>query len=109
MKKTIVVAVAASACLSVCSTLDLGAQTKPMLAPADYGRFESLAPQGGGLSPDGRWLAYGITRSNRSNELRVVSVADGTTTTIAFASQPVFSADSRWVAYGIGMSEAQED
>ncbi|HET7218015.1 MAG TPA: prolyl oligopeptidase family serine peptidase, partial [Vicinamibacterales bacterium] len=62
-----------------------------------------------GLSPDGRWIAYGINRSNRDNELRVASVADGTVKTVAFASQPVYSADSRWVAYAIGYSEAQEE
>ena len=29
--------------------------------------------------------------------------------TIAFGSQPAFSADSRWAAYAIGYSEAQEE
>ena len=41
----------------------LGAQTKAPVTPADYGQFETLAPAGfgnvtGGLSPDGKWLAY---------------------------------------------------
>ena len=36
-----------------------------------------------GFSPDGRWLAYGINRSNRENELRVAAVAAGETKTIA--------------------------
>jgi hypothetical protein len=92
-------------CTSLC------AQTKSPVQPADYGQWESLAVprEFGGLSPDGKWLAYGINRSNRENELRVTNTADGTTKTAAFATQPVFSSDSRWVAYAIGYSEAQEE
>ena len=87
------------------------AQTKSPVQPPDYGQWESLAVprEFGGLSPDGRWLAYGINRSNRENELRVTNIADGTTKTGAFATQPLFSSDSLWVAYAIGYSESQED
>jgi dienelactone hydrolase len=87
------------------------AEAKGTLTAADYGQWETLQTFGprGGLSPDGRWLAYGINRSSRNNELRVTNVADGTTKTAQFGSQPVFSADSRWVAYSIGVSEAQEE
>ena len=92
-------------CTSLC------AQTKSPVQPADYGQWESLGVprEFGGLSPDGKWLAYGINRSNRENELRVTNIADGTTKTAGFATQPVFSSDSRWVAYAIGYSEAQEE
>jgi dipeptidyl aminopeptidase/acylaminoacyl peptidase len=91
--------------------LTIAAQTKTPVPPAEYGQFESLVPipNRGGLSPDGKWLAYGINRSNRNNELRITKVADGTTKVAAFGAQPVFSADSLWVAYAIGYSEAQED
>lgn len=87
------------------------AQTKQPVPPSDYGQWESLVTfrDYGGLSPDGKWLAYGINRSNRNNELRVTNIADGTTKTAAFGSQPVFSSDSRWVAYAIGYSETQEE
>lgn len=86
------------------------AQQKPVAGPADWGQWESISPQPrGGLSPDGRWIVYGINRSNRENELRVTNVADGTTKTAAFGTQPVFSADSKWLAYAIGFSEAQEE
>ena len=90
---------------------DLQAQSKPIPAPAEYGQFESLQaiPGNGGLSPDGRWIAYGVNRSNRNNELRIAKVADGSTTAVPFGTQPVFSADSQWVAYAIGLSESQED
>jgi dienelactone hydrolase len=83
----------------------------PAPAPADFGPWERLAAAGerGGLSPDGRWLAYAINRTNGDNELRVTSVADGTTKTIAFGAQPAFSADSRWAAVSVGVSEAQQE
>jgi dienelactone hydrolase len=92
-------------------TITLQAQTKAPVTPADYGQWETLVTirENGGLSPDGKWLAYGINRSNRNNELRITNAADGTTKTAAFATQPVFSSDSRWVAYSIGYSETQEE
>src|SRR5262245_19856156 len=83
------------------------AQTKPRLRPADYGQWESLGSTN--MSPDGKWLAYGINRSNRNNELRIVSVMGGEPKVAAFGAQPVFSSDSRWVAYNIGYSETQEE
>jgi dipeptidyl aminopeptidase/acylaminoacyl peptidase len=91
--------------------ISLGAQTKPPVQPLDYGQWESLAVprEFGGLSPDGKWIAYGINRSNRENELRITNVADGTTKTAAFGTQAVFSSDSRWAAYAIGYSESQEE
>ena len=64
----------------------------------------------GGLSPDGKWLAYGINRSNGNNELRLARTPIANSLKpVAFGSQPAFSADSRWVAYAIGYSEAQQD
>lgn len=86
-------------------------QALPAPAPADFAQWERLQTTGerGGLSPDGRWLAYGINRTNGENELRVVSVADGATKTIAFGAGPVFSADSRWLAASVSYSEAQQD
>ena len=69
----------AAAVALACGVLgNLKAQSKPIPAPADYGQFESLqvVPGNGGLSPDGRWIAYGVNRSNRNNELRIAKVAD---------------------------------
>ncbi len=88
----------------------LAAQKQPA-APTDYGQFETLGPAApyGGLSPDGKWLAYSVNRSNRNNELRITNISDGTTKVLAFGAQPVFSFDSRWLAYNIGYSEVQED
>ncbi len=89
----------------------LSGQTKKPPAPADYGQWESLINPGrnGGLSPDGKWLAYGINRANGNNDLRIVNVGDGTSKTAAFGAQTAFSSDSRWAAYSIGYSEAQAD
>ena len=96
--------------LAAALSVAAGAQSRQPPAPADYGQWETLAAQPrGGLSPDGRWLVYGINRSNRENELRITNVADGTTRTASFGSQPLFSADSKWIAYAVGVSEAQEE
>jgi dienelactone hydrolase len=80
-------------------------------SPADFGQWERLitAPDHGGLSPDGRWLAYGINRTNGENELRVTPISDGATKTIAFGAQQTFSADSKWLAASVGASEAEQD
>jgi dipeptidyl aminopeptidase/acylaminoacyl peptidase len=98
----------------VAQSASAGAGAGPALqppAPADFGAWERLAPAGdrGGLSPDGRWLAYAVNRTNGENELRVTKVADGTTRIVAFGAQPAFSADSRWLGVSVGVSEAQQE
>ena len=99
------------ASIILATAVSANAQSKPPVPTSDYGQWESLATfrEYGGLSPDGKWLAYGINRSNRNNELRVTNIADGTTKTVAFGAQAAFSADSHWVAYSIGISESQEE
>ncbi|HPW17111.1 MAG TPA: prolyl oligopeptidase family serine peptidase [Candidatus Aminicenantes bacterium] len=100
----------ASASLALILVFALGAQTKRPPQASDYGQWESLAwtASPGGFSPDGRWLVYGINRSNRDNELRVVKIADGALKTVAFGAQPAFSGDSKWLACSAGMSEADQ-
>ena len=86
------------------------AQSQQPPSRADWGQFETLAPQArGGLSPDGRWLAYGLNRSNRENELRIRNIESSAEKTVKFGTGATFSNNSRWVAYGIGYSEAQEE
>ena len=96
--------------------LTLHAQTKPAPQPADYGQWEALVTpmRGSGLSPDGKWLAYVINRSNGNNELRIARVDGGIAggsaeKIVAFGTQAVFSADSHWAAYSIGYSETAAD
>jgi dipeptidyl aminopeptidase/acylaminoacyl peptidase len=86
------------------------AQTKLPPTPAEWGEFEQLGLQPrGGLSPDGKWLVYGINRSNRNNELRIRNIASGNEKTVPFGAQPAFSADSKWIGYTIGMPESETE
>src|ERR1035437_8614419 len=88
-------------------SLPLAAQPRPSIAPADYGKWETLG--NGVFSPDGKWLAYPIRRSDGTYELRISSTAGGKTQIAKLATDPAFSADSRWVAYSIGVSEADAE
>jgi dipeptidyl aminopeptidase/acylaminoacyl peptidase len=110
--------IAPLACACLAFTCSLTAQTKLPPTPAEYGQWETLSEGAGGgrggggasgLSPDGKWLAYGINRQNGNEELRVTNIAAGTTKTTAFGTQHAFSADSHWLAFSIGYSETQAD
>ena len=83
------------------------AQLKPTLKPADYGKWETLGPAA--LSPDGKWLAHEIRRTDKNDELRVGPAGGGKTQALAFCSNPAFSADSRWLACETTVSEAEQD
>src|SRR5262245_54412542 len=83
------------------------AQPKPTITPADYGKWEMLG--GSVLSPDGKWLAAPVRRSNGTSELRLHPVAGGAPKVVVSGADPAFSSDSRWSGYAIGMSEAEED
>jgi dipeptidyl aminopeptidase/acylaminoacyl peptidase len=106
--------------LTLILTCSLPAQTKLPPTPAEYGQWETLIEPGGGggrgggggasgLSPDGKWLTYGINRSNGNNDLRVTNIASGKPKIIPFGAQPQFSSDSRWLAFSIGYSETEAD
>ena len=85
----------------------LCAQPKPSLTTSDYGKWET--PGQATLSSDGKWVAYDIRRTDRQDELRVSPAAGGKTYTVAFCSQPAFSADSRWLACASTVSEAEQE
>jgi len=107
MRRVLISAITLSVCVVVLAA-DPFAQAKPTLTPADYDQFESIGAGAarGGLSPDGQWLAYAITRVGGNNELRLARVGTvAPVKTIAFGSQAVFSSTSQWLAYGIGYSE----
>jgi len=94
--------------------VDPAAQTngaKPTLKPADYGQFESATPAAGrgGLSPDGKWFAYTITKVSGDNELHVAQVGGSATKTVPFATGATYSSNSQWMAYSIGVSEAEQE
>lgn len=79
------------------------AQQKPLVTPADYGKFESLG-FGQALSADGRWLAYPVSRVNEQNELRIRPLDRDTTMVAAFGTTPRFAANSRWLAWTVTVS-----
>jgi hypothetical protein len=94
------------------------AQSKPTVTPAEYEQFETLTAGAarGGLSPDGRWLAYGINRVGGNNELRLAATGTpGATTSapeprvMAFGTQAAFTSNSKWLGYAIGHSEAEQE
>lgn len=85
----------------------LSAQQKPTLAPDDYDRFESLGQAT--LSPDGRWMAVGISRVSEENELRIHRTDADSVVVVAYGARPTFSEDGRWLAYAIGVSEDERD
>jgi dipeptidyl aminopeptidase/acylaminoacyl peptidase len=69
--------------------------------------WETLGPAT--LSPDGKWLAHEIRRTDKNDELRVAPAAGGKTHALAFCASPAFSADSRWLACEATVSEADQD
>ena len=77
------------------------------ITPADYGKWES--PGAATLSPNGRWLAYGVTRVNEENELRLRPLDRDTAFVVPNGTGAMFSVDSRWVAYLIGVSPATRE
>jgi dienelactone hydrolase len=83
-------------------------QDRPTLTAAEYGRWEALSAQPRPLSPDGRWLVYGISRTDGQRELRVTDLQSSKSTSLAFGEQPAFSGDSQWLADIVGFSEADE-
>jgi dipeptidyl aminopeptidase/acylaminoacyl peptidase len=97
--------------LALIFTVDPAAQSKPTLTPSDYDQFESVSAGAarGGLSPDGRWLAYAITRVGGDNYLRIQPIGGAATKTVPFGSGAAFSSNSEWAAYGIGQSEAEQE
>ena len=77
------------------------------VTPADYGKWESPGPAA--LSPNGRWLAYGVNRVNEENELRLRPLDRDTAYLVPNGTSATFGADSRWMAYTIGVSPATRE
>lgn len=68
------------------------------IEPADYDQWERLGA--GVLSPDGRWLAYTVSRVDGDSELRIRYVDSDSVVVVESGSGPRFSSDGRWVAFG---------
>jgi dipeptidyl aminopeptidase/acylaminoacyl peptidase len=80
----------------------LAAQQKPLLTPADYGRFEAVGSPV--LSPRGDWLALVVTRVDEQAELRLQPVSGDSVVKYAWGRAPRFSPDGRYVAFAVGLS-----
>ena len=90
---------------------DPSAQSKPTLKPADYDQFETLLPGAGrgGLSPDGKWFSYSVTKVGGDSELRVSQPGGSVVKTIPFATGASYTANSQWIGYSIGVSPAETE
>ncbi|MBR9989797.1 MAG: S9 family peptidase [Gemmatimonadetes bacterium] len=97
--------------LSIALSAVLGAgaaaQQLPTLAPADYSKWESIAVSE--LSPDGRWLAYTVSRVDGDGVLRLRAVARDSTHVVLHGSRPAFSSNGNWLAYSIGHSDEERE
>ncbi len=88
-------------------TSDAVAQQKPTLTPDDYGQWETLGQVT--LSPDGLWLAVGISRVNDEAELRIHRTDSDSVVVVPFGRSPQFSDDGAWLAYVIGISPDERE
>ena len=85
----------------------LSAHAKPLIAPRDYGKWETLGNTR--LAPCGDWVAVMVARVNEENELRIRGVPRDTTVAVPFGSAAALSADGKWVAYANGVSPKERD
>ena len=83
------------------------AQQRPTLTPEDYGQWETLGQAT--LSPDGLWLAAGISRVNDEDELRIHRTDSDSVVVVPFGRGPQFSEDGAWLAYAIGISPDERE
>lgn len=99
----------AAATIAILLAVPGAAQERNPLQPEDYGRWEQLASQRAPLSPDGRWLVYGVSRVDGTSELRIQPLPDGKPITIAQGEQAAWSDDSKWLATLVGFSEQEAE
>jgi dienelactone hydrolase len=97
--------------LALVLSVNPAAQSKPTLKPAEYDQFESVSTAAGrgGLSPDGAWFAYAISKYGGDSALHIRQVAGTTEKTVPFGTGASFASNSKWIAYGIGQSTAEAD
>ena len=85
----------------------IGAQSRPLVTPKDYGKWEMLGQPR--LAPRGDWVAVPVNRVNEENELRIRGGPRDTTMVVTYGTGAVFSADGKWVAYAIGVSPRERE
>jgi dipeptidyl aminopeptidase/acylaminoacyl peptidase len=125
MNRSVLVAALALSFAGAISIHPAAQSTKPIPGFADYGKWEALSLSGSvagagggggrfggggsGLTADGKWLGYTITKSNRDSELRLLNLATNKVETEPFGSGLVYTANSKWAGWLIGYSQAQQD
>ncbi len=93
--------------LTPIGTTTIAAQNRPIVTPAEYGKFETPGP--GRPSPDGRWFAYPVTRVDEQSELRLYDGSRDSTRIFAWGANPRFAASSRWVAWTVNLPVAERE
>ena len=84
---------------------------KSAIKPADYAQWERLDPNNRVISPNGKWLAYGVTRVDKERTLHLHHLKGKKMRKVEsypHGMQPIFSKDSSWLALTIGKSPAEE-
>lgn len=81
--------------------------TLPVLTKKDYDQWQILSQTD--ISPDGKWVAYRITRVEGNDTLFIRSMdpANDTTYAFSFGSGILFTRDSKWAAFRIGYPEKE--
>ena len=74
---------------------------------ADWQQWERLGAVD--LSPDGRWMAWQVSRNDGTQELRVRMLATDADKVFEQGGGPEFSPDSRWMLFRIVPSEAERE
>ena len=98
MRRLLLALTLLTACLSP-------AQAQKKLTVDDYSQWQR--PTSGVLSPDGAWMAYGITLVEGDGWLVVRRVGSADEKKLELGSQPRFSGDNRWLAFTIDVTEAE--
>ncbi|MFT6242223.1 MAG: dipeptidyl aminopeptidase/acylaminoacyl peptidase [Akkermansiaceae bacterium] len=82
----------------------------PVSAP-DYAQWERLDHGNRALSPNGKWLLYGVTRVDEESSLHLHSLKGKKKSHVITYKQggrPLFSNDSAWLSVTIGKSPAEK-
>ena len=84
---------------------------KSPVKPADYARWERLDSSNRRISPNGKWLIYGVTRIDKEAVLHLHSLKGKKMRQVEsfkYGMRPTFSNDSSWLAVTIGKSPAEQ-
>lgn len=84
---------------------------KPPVSALDYAQWERLDHPNRALSPNGKWLIYGVTRVDEEGSLHLHSLKGKKkphVTTYKQGQRPLFSNDSAWLSVTIGKNPADK-